>query len=297
MAIKNRFTALGVFHDRASVERAIDELLREGFSRDQIGVVARSEEDSDGGESQAGEGAAIGGAAGAGVAGLVSLGMSFGVIPVVGPILAVGPWIAALLSAAGGAAVAGLAGALIGWGVPQEEAAFYESEVRAGGFLVTVNADRRCEEAQQILHRMGGYSYRSVEGKTAEEKGIRLREERLHVQKERVQAGEVTVRKVAKTEQKSIEVPVTREEVVVERRSVDGKTAGDGIGEEDVIRIPVTEERIRVEKKPVVTEEVRVGKRRVEGTERVTDDVSKEELVVDRDGDVRVTRERAGSRR
>ena len=47
---------------------------------------------------------------------------------------------------------------------------------------------------------------------------IRLHEEQLKVNKEQVRAGEVNVRKEVHTEQKTINVPVEREEVVIERR-------------------------------------------------------------------------------
>ena len=82
--------------------------------------------------------------------------MSFGVIPVIGPILAVGPLAAALISAAGGAAVAGVAGTLIGWGIPAEDAHYYEGEVKAGRYLVTVECDNR-ENARELLYRHGAY--------------------------------------------------------------------------------------------------------------------------------------------
>ena len=136
-------TTVGVFETRAAAEKAVADLRAAGYQDDQIGLVAKNAEGetvrTDGaGSTHAGEGAMIGVATGAGVAGLVSLGVSFGVIPVIGPILAMGPLAAALVSAVGGAAAAGLAGALIGWGIPEDEAKFYEGEVNAGRYLVTV---------------------------------------------------------------------------------------------------------------------------------------------------------------
>jgi hypothetical protein len=83
--------------------------------------------------------------------------VSFGVIPVIGPILAVGPLAAALISAAGGAAVAGIAGALIGWGIPEHDAKYYESEVQAGRYLVTVDRGTRSDDPRAVFTRHGGY--------------------------------------------------------------------------------------------------------------------------------------------
>ena len=53
--------------------------------------------------------------------------------------------------------VAGLAGTLIGWGIPEEEARYYDSELGAGRTIVTVKADGRADEAWNILMRHGAY--------------------------------------------------------------------------------------------------------------------------------------------
>src|SRR5690349_8455726 len=102
-----RSATVGVFPNRAAAEQAIADLKRLGYQDDQIGLVAKDAKGktvkTDGaGQTHAGEGAAIGAAAGAGAMALGSLAVSFGVIPVIGPILAVGPLAAALISAAGG---------------------------------------------------------------------------------------------------------------------------------------------------------------------------------------------------
>ena len=90
------------------------------------------------------------------------------------------------------------------------------------------------------------------------------------------------------TEKQNIEVPVTREELIVERVQGEGREApGAQIGSgQKEIRIPLTEERVQVEKKPVVNEEVRVGKRQVQDTKRVSDEVRHEELRTETEGDV-----------
>ncbi len=94
------------------------------------------------------------------------------------------------------------------------------------------------------------------------------------------------------TEQQHVEVPVTREEVVIERRPADGREATRTTLEEGKeIRVPVSEERVNVEKRPVVREEVAVGKRQVQDTKTVSDDVKHEELGVEKEGDVSVDSE------
>lgn len=118
---------------------------------------------------------------------------------------------------------------------------------------------------------------------------LKLREEQLNAEKQRVQAGEVTLRKDVVTEQKNIEVPVEHEEVIVHRRDVTpGQVDNTPITDGDSIRVPVTEEQVRVTKNTVDTGEVSIGKRTVQDTEQVTDTVRREEARVERSGDAEV---------
>lgn len=114
---------------------------------------------------------------------------------------------------------------------------------------------------------------------------MRLREEKLDVSKHRVQTGEVTLHKDVIEETQSVDVPVTHEEVVVERRAVNAVPSDEPIGEAETITIPVSEERVDVDKDTVVTGEVSLRKRAVEETERVTETLRREEAHVDVDGD------------
>ena len=63
----------------------------------------------------------------------------------------------ALAGAGAGAATGGLVGALIGWGIPEEDAKYYEGEVKAGKYLVTVEGGNRASDARTVLTRSGGY--------------------------------------------------------------------------------------------------------------------------------------------
>lgn len=122
---------------------------------------------------------------------------------------------------------------------------------------------------------------------TDEEK-ITLQEERLDVDTNEVQTGEVHVKKNVTEETKTIEVPVQHEEVTIEKRPVTGNEPTDGtIGDEE-ITIPITEEQIEVTKRPVVTDEVVINKETKEETKQVSETVRKEDLDVDTQGDVTV---------
>lgn len=121
-----------------------------------------------------------------------------------------------------------------------------------------------------------------------EARKLRLREEQLDVSKNKVQAGEVEVRKEIIEEQKTINVPVSHEEIVIERRAVNNDSTATPIGADETIRIPVSEEQVEVHKNTVVTGEVDIHKREVQGTEQVKDTVKREEARVDKSGDVKV---------
>jgi uncharacterized protein (TIGR02271 family) len=302
---KKKDVVVGVFETRHGAEQAIADLRKAGFDKDHISMVARGADGktvrTDGDEeTYADEGAVAGAVAGAGVGALVGIGVLSGVIPVIGPVLAVGALGTVLLNAATGAAIAGIAGALIGWGIPEDEAEYYESEVKAGRFLVTVEADGRADEARRILHRFGGFDRtgwtavradREFTGRT-----VQLREEQLKANKTTEKAGEVDVRKEVHTERRTVNVPVEREEVVIERRPASGRASGGDMKAEE-IRIPVKEEKVKVSKEAVVKEEVSVGKRKVRDNKTVSADVKSEELVVESEGGARVRQTGSGRRR
>jgi uncharacterized protein (TIGR02271 family) len=303
---KKHISVIGVFESRHRAEQAMTDLRNAGFSEDQIGMVARDQsgkvvKSKGSEETYADEGAVTGLVAGAGAGALVGAGILAGVIPVIGPVLALGTLGTILVNAAGGAAIAGLAGALIGWGIPEEEAEYYEGEVKAGRFLVTVDAEGREAEARSILHRHGGFdrsgwsavradrentlaegSFQMEDGRT-----IQLHEEHLTTQKQSEKTGDVRVRKEVRTEHKTVTVPVEREEVVIERRPASGRRTNGSVKSEE-IRIPVKEERVTVGKETVVKEEVSVGKRKVHDTKTVAGDVKSEELVVESEGGAKV---------
>lgn len=314
---EQRSTAVGVFEDRRQADEAITELRQAGFREDQIGVATRQAEGEAPGAttaeegSRAGTGAIAGALAGAGLGGLVGLGVLAGVIPVIGPLIAGGTLATILANAAGGAAIGGLVGALAGAGIPEEEARYYQGELEAGRTIVTVQADGRYDEAVAILRRHGAYDMRTAAARTAEtaaaptaraagaaegDQTVQLREEELRARKQPVETGAARVRKEVVTEQRTLEVPVQREEVVIERHAPTGEaTAASDIGPGEEIRVPVREERVSVEKTPVVKEEVTVGKRAVPDTERVAGEVRREEVRVDREGDMEVREGEGGT--
>jgi len=110
--------------------------------------------------NEAGTGAEAGATFGAVVGGTVGLlaGLGMLAIPGVGPVVAAGWLAAAAAGAVGGAAAGGagggLIGAMIGNGVPEEDAHFYAEGVRRGGTLLTVRVeDHSAATVEAILIR------------------------------------------------------------------------------------------------------------------------------------------------
>jgi len=130
----------------------------------------------------------------------------------------------------------------------------------------------------------------STSGDTSGET-LELREEELQARKQPVETGRVRVGKEIVEEQQTLDVPVTREEVTIERQPVARRPAEGSIDEGDeTIRVPLHEEQVSVEKRPVVTEEIKVGKQQVQETKQVSGTVRREEERVEGEGDVDLNR-------
>ena len=112
-------------------------------------------------------------------------------------------------------------------------------------------------------------------------------EERLRVGTERVQTGRARLRKYVVTENQTVTVPVTREEVRLEREPITDANRGAALDGPDLSEeeheIVLTEERPVVQKETVPVERVRLEKEAVAGEQQVTEDVRHEEIVTDDD--------------
>ncbi len=118
--------------------------------------------------------------------------------------------------------------------------------------------------------------------RTREEVRVPLAAEELEAKKRERQAGEVRVKKDVVTEEKHIDVPVTREEVHVERTPVEGTPpAGQAAFQKETVSVPIREEEVEIRKRPVVREEVRVTKERRQEERRADAEVRREEAHVE----------------
>ena len=104
-------------------------------------------------------------------------------IPGLGPFIAAGSIMATLSGAAAGAALGGVTGALIGFGIPEYEAKRYEGKIKEGNLLISVHTDNSSERerAKTIFEEAGAedISYgRGTRVSTRVHTGSRTREGR-----------------------------------------------------------------------------------------------------------------------
>ncbi|WP_352336580.1 PRC and DUF2382 domain-containing protein [Psychrobacter sp. 16-MNA-CIBAN-0192] len=117
---------------------------------------------------------------------------------------------------------------------------------------------------------------------------LELLEERLTVNKDRIVAGLVKVGKHVVTEERNVDVNLEEEHAHIERTNVDRPTdrrIGDVNGNE-TIEVELQAERARVSKETYVAEEVSVGKTTESHVETIVETIQREELDIDRDGNV-----------
>jgi uncharacterized protein (TIGR02271 family) len=127
-----------------------------------------------------------------------------------------------------------------------------------------------------------------AEQKESESESTRvpLIEEKLNVSKREVTYKEASLIKEPVTETKTVEVPLTYEELIIERRPPTEATTSQRelkppVSTREEIKIPLKREEVEVKKEPYVKEEVIVKKRRTEERKTITEEVKSERLVDD----------------
>jgi uncharacterized protein (TIGR02271 family) len=167
-----------------------------------------------------------------------------------------------------------------------------DSERHTGMVMGDVDREREKFSEHPPSPEREGVTERGSDLEDEDELRVQRSEEELRAGTREREAGGVNVRKRVKTEREQVRVPKRREEVHAERVPAEGETSEAEIGD-DEIRVPIIEEEIVVEKRPVVKEEIRLRKEVIEDEEVVEEDVRKEEVDVDDQTERGVTRERA----
>lgn len=189
-------------------------------------------------------------------------------------------------------------------GVSQAEANYYNQEFAAGHTVVVVLTNDRQQDASSILQQNQAYNAHIIH-ETTDNQTIQVREETLQVFKQWVAAGEVRVRKRVVTENKTFTVPVSREEIIIERYPAHDQMEGTSItstGENmpesegtivslavgDSMTIFLREEQVHIEKVPMLVEKVILTKRIVQEMRTIHETVQREQVHVEPVGNVRV---------
>jgi uncharacterized protein (TIGR02271 family) len=119
--------------------------------------------------------------------------------------------------------------------------------------------------------------FKTTEMPTDIETSIPVIEERLQASK-RMSTEEATITKEPMTETKTMEVPVTHEEMTIERRPAGQSTGERPSSTKTEVKVPLSKEEVEVTKEPYVKEEVVVKKEPVTETKTVSDTVTSERV-------------------
>ncbi len=145
-------------HDQA--EQAVSKLQKSGFNMKQLSIVGKDyhTEENVVGYYNLGDRMMQWGSTGSfwgGIWGLF-LGSAFFFIPGVGQLLIAGPFVSALVGALEGAVALGsisaLGAALVSFGIPEDSVVEYETEIKAGKFMLLAHGTHsEVEKAREIL--------------------------------------------------------------------------------------------------------------------------------------------------
>jgi len=164
MAVHN-ISAFGIYADQSTVASAIETLKAAGFRSTDISVLypenLGSKDFAHERHSKAPEGAVAGGGSGAVIGAAMGWLAGAGAVMVPGlePVAAAGPMMGMLGGMGVGVTLGGLAGSLIGSGIPEYEAKRYEGRIRKGGILLSVHCDNPewSKTARKILKQTGAH--------------------------------------------------------------------------------------------------------------------------------------------
>jgi hypothetical protein len=153
-------SVVAVYDSHEAAEAAVRTLAASGFDMKTLSIVGRDHATEDGvvGYYQAGDRVRAWGKRGAFWGGLwaLFLGSALFVIPGVGPLFAAGPVVAWIVAALEGATMVGgmsaLAAGLYHIGIPKDHALAYETQIKAGKFVVIAHGTReQVDQSKTIL--------------------------------------------------------------------------------------------------------------------------------------------------
>ena len=163
--------------------------------------------------------------------------------------------------------------------IPQNEVESYDGNILRFKLSEEEIKDKYLGDSPPLTRNTG-----KDDEEESESTHVPLVEERLDISKRDVTYKEATLIKEPMSETKTVEVPITHEELIVERRPASKSTTSTSdlkppVTSKEEIKIPLKKEEIEVKKEPYVKEEVVLKKRRVTETKTITEEVKSERLL------------------
>ncbi len=168
----------------------------------------------------------------------------------------------------------------------------YDKELITSAPQVDADAGHLSQDEESELYRHYGLDYSESASDTGlpagtggEDQAMTRSEEQLRAGTETVTTGKARQRKYVETEEQQITVPVTKEKVRLEREPVTDADRGEALDGPDISEaeheVTLTEERPVVAKETVPVERVKLTKDVEQSEETVTEQVRKERFDVD----------------
>ena len=153
-----------IFFDELALNRTINSLKSQNFRKSDISILM---------DNKSPEGATAGATSGAVAGGILGwlVGLGTLTIPGLGPFLAAGPIMSAIAGVGIGGTIGGLTGGLIGLGIPEDQATIYESNLKEGGILISIQFENDVWEsrAKEILNENGANNITSTPVETIDD--------------------------------------------------------------------------------------------------------------------------------
>lgn len=169
-------SVIGMYADRVTIADAMGVLHKAGYRAADVAVLASDDSGSKDfaheKHNKAQAGAGVGAAIGAVIGGVLAWLDSNQSVTIVGlgPLVAAGPWLAAMAGAGAGGALGWIMGMLAGMGMTEYVAKRYAGRMRRSGILVSVHCDSPewCERAKKTLKDTGARDISSAKESAAD---------------------------------------------------------------------------------------------------------------------------------
>lgn len=121
-----------------------------------------------------------------------------------------------------------------------------------------------------------------------EEKKLILHKEQLDISKKLLKTGQVKVHMEQFTEEKTVTVPVSRKELIIEKTMFDEGNWDNYGTHTEIIRIPISEERLDISKQTVILNDINIYSNKFQEIENVSETLKEEKLHIETKGSPKI---------